>query len=110
MNAIDQCNEVSERMEDLPGAAVLVTPGSALIIGLSVIAAVLLLMAGGFYALERLSGERAIDRAAAIVVAKYQLAAARANADQFNANQIPGALQCLPPDPGFVHADMVVQR
>ncbi len=110
------CNECgnsaghNSNCSKLVPTTVLVTPGSALIIGLSVIAAVLLLMAGGFYVLERLSKEWALDRAVGVVVAEYQLATAQAQANSFNVSPVPGDLQCLPPGPDFVHADMVVQR
>lgn len=48
------------------------------------------------------------DREAALVLAQYQIIAAETQADSFNSNPIPGALQCV--QPKAAHADLVVQR
>lgn len=50
------------------------------------------------------------DREAALVLAQYGLSTAEAQADGFNANPVPGSIQCVQPDDSVLHADMVVQR
>jgi hypothetical protein len=88
--------------------AILFTTGNAVMICLValIITAAVLTAAGTAW--KQYVDEWQSDRLAALTLAQYELATAEAQADGFNSNPIPGALQCVQPD--LQHADMVVQR
>ncbi len=94
-------------MSENPETTIVIGAGSALLISLTAVLLVMVLIAALFFGLEELKQEWHADRATALVVAQYQREAAEAQADAFNANPIPGELQCRPQ---AVYADMVVQR